>query len=368
MESGYIEDCQITSSEAPDEAAPAHNARLNMPNTAWKIYGQHGIATHDTWLAIDLLRNATITSIATQGGSRVGTSNDFEGTTGSFQFLYGTERDVYMVATPRIQTDPNHRTYFEHAILDPSVVKHHYLLTAVDARYVLIKLESYCSQNFNSLRIELFGCYYEENGEQTNKECYNTDSQWSNINEADRGFMVMDGQLFVCNSLPLRLEYTDTAAGKRCYYLFTSHNWLGSYCLQQSDSSSWSRLSTDVNMLLGYESQSFVIYGTRNSRHNKIIIRSIDRGRSWQTISLWKYLGIKSSATFVPITSVPSTSTDDMNWLNPSNILNDYISENRGASYDGLYEFKDNTWHKILDWNQCCIQPTTTMTQSCVID
>ncbi|XP_033110164.1 uncharacterized protein LOC117111350, partial [Anneissia japonica] len=33
MESGYIEDCQITSSEAPDEAAPAHNARLNMPNT-----------------------------------------------------------------------------------------------------------------------------------------------------------------------------------------------------------------------------------------------------------------------------------------------------------------------------------------------
>ncbi|XP_071946782.1 uncharacterized protein [Antedon mediterranea] len=364
MESGRIKDCQITSSEAPDEDAPAHNARLNMTNTAWKIYRKHELDNHDSWLAIDLLYKATITSIATQGGLRVGTLHDFQGSIGSFQLLYGTKKGVYKVALPRIQSDPNNKTYFEHGILDPSIVKHHSLLPAVDARYVMFKLERYCLHHFASMRVELFGCYYDDFND---TDCTVSNSFQSGLGEQSRGFMVVDDQLFVCDSLPSKLEYSDDAFGNRLYYNFTRNNMLGSYCMKKRfDEQTWSRLPPDVSMLLGYDSESFHLYGTKISDTSGTAVRSIDNGRSWHVMMSWMYAEIRDSSTFVSITNVPVKAEDDFNWLNQSNILNNYIIGNIGASYDGIYTNVNGDWQRLLNWKQCCLQSTANYTQPCV--
>ncbi|XP_070558196.1 uncharacterized protein [Ptychodera flava] len=352
MESGAIQDCQIIASYDPEVTAPSHNARLNAVN-AWKTQSRSD--DYYRWLRIDLGKRHRVTGVATQGGEGTDADgNHYEGQISTFKIHFSDDDMIYSYAyslsTSSVQ--------FLHTYSpgDVDAITHNDFLFPVDARYILLYINSYslsADETYTSLRMELYGCPLETNPAPDVCAVPAVDIL---PEEYDRSFVVdtNNDTLYLCDvsrddTLPPRfmlnsLDSLVIELGRKYWE-----------CGSTSDGLTWKSLSDQVRSVIGYHKANSTVYALSvKNIEGTHFISTRDGGLKWNSVSALEWDDVKSDVVnFVAAVNVPYISRDSTFDSNDPDIDPLFTLDDWGASFGGINRFDGTKWGKVLDWNIC---------------
>ncbi|GFO42875.1 hypothetical protein PoB_006938000 [Plakobranchus ocellatus] len=307
LESGLIQDCQISSS--PDSISSATQGRYNS-GTGWTPFVHYGAVRQERYFQVYFGNRVMVNKIKMQ---QTGTAKATKVTV-----RYSNDGMAW-VEDPRNTMTPD--TAQADQELDIPMPE--------SARYIRVMITDLDdNSSAGTFKFELVGCNTTMDGPAD--LCSAVVSEPTTLTDFKRRtFLVADTKVYVCSMI-----HSDLQIKQKCYH--------------SSDRLTWTEIDDRVGSLTGYDSEEPRVYGVSSDglKH----MSSMD-GNEWVTSVPQDIVLAKAKPTFKYATEVPHTDATALKSANPDLI---YRDSSYGATMTGIKYDNGGSWDLVFSWGQCC--------------
>ncbi|XP_063395828.1 uncharacterized protein LOC134680633 [Mytilus trossulus] len=312
MEDGRIDDCQILSSVEDDPARPSFHGRVNG-TSAWSPFKRGKLFDNLRFFQVYFGNKTKVTKILVQhksGFTHYPTKLTLTYSDDGFAWQNG---EIVSIVVP-----------FSETIVYPTRL--------VDAVYIRIYITEDNSNGVApdlAVKFGLFGCHVTSDA--PTDICSMAPKRSHPTDFYERSFGVGNGKVIVCDVNP-KVKNSP------------------SMCHSSTTGSEWTRLSSILASVIGYDSEDNKWFGYGIDKSTTVV--SLDGGQTWQSASRETYLTSRDKTSFQFTKRVPWLTT---NLDNPSTPHSDYQISGWGATYNGMMQGSSGSWTGKLEWEQCCV-------------